>query len=217
MNKTCKICGSSTREFIHNRTKTLYYHCPICDLIQRDEECFPSKEKELSIYKLHENSIDREDYVAYLKKFVDQALIPFIKEGADGLDYGSGPVPVLSQVLKRDYALKTDIYDYYFAPETIYHGKNYDFIVSTEVIEHLQDPLKSFHLFKEILVQGGILSLMTLFHPQSDGLFQEWWYTRDESHISFYTPKTIKYLARTFSFEIIFTDNIRCITLRKKY
>ncbi len=216
MNQNCKICGSPTREFIHNRTKTLYFHCPICDFIQKDENSFPSKEKELSIYMLHENSIDREDYVGYLKKFVDQALIPFMKKEAFGLDFGSGPVPVLSQILKRDYDLKTDIYDYYFAPETIYLEKSYDFIVSTEVIEHLQDPLKSFSIFGELLVKGGILSLMTLFHPQSDSLFQEWWYTRDKSHISFYTTLTIEYLARLFSFDIIYTDNIRYITLIKR-
>jgi 2-polyprenyl-3-methyl-5-hydroxy-6-metoxy-1,4-benzoquinol methylase len=35
-----------------------------------------------------------------------------------------------------------EIYDSYFSPEKVFLGKKYNLITSTEVFEHLDDPLR---------------------------------------------------------------------------
>jgi len=215
MNDSCRICGTQTRSFLHQRTKTAYYHCPNCGFIKKDEACFPDRDQEIQIYLRHENSLERADYVAFLKGFVDEALIPFVGNGKKGLDFGSGPTPVLSQILIRDYGFDVDIYDYYFAPEKIYQGKTYDFVITSEVIEHIREPKEVFDLFAKLLPPGGVLAIMTLFHPQSDDDFQTWWYTRDKSHISFFVPETFRYLAKNYGFRIVRSDGLRQITFVK--
>lgn len=215
MDKRCKICGTIPRIILHERTSVKYYQCPECGFIQKEEAAFISPAKELAIYLTHENSLDKPDYVAYLKRFVNNSLIPFLGDKTAGLDFGSGPEPVLAQILRRDYQLQVDLYDYYFSPEKIYEGKTYDFIVSSEVVEHLQNPLPSFQLLASLLNKGGILSIMTLLHPDNDRLFQDWWYTRDKSHVSFYLEKTMSKIANITGMEMLYCDQNRYTTFRK--
>jgi hypothetical protein len=215
MNDVCKICGNKTKELYDKRMKTLYYRCNHCEFVSKDETDYITQEHELKIYKNHKNSIDDKKYVSYLKKFIDSALIPFIGQAKYGLDYGSGPEPVLSQILDQDYGLQVDIYDKFFSTEEVFTGKEYDFITSTEVIEHIADPVETFQLLKNHLNHNGVLAMMTLFHPLNDELFVKWHYNRDRSHISFFSGKTFEYLAEILDLKLIYIDSHRCVTLMK--
>lgn len=210
----CKICCSPTEAFSHPKTKVLYHQCHHCDFIFVDDAFFITTEEELVIYNYHNNSLEDEKYVAYLKDFVDHTVIPF-RTGNQVLDYGSGPTPVLATILETDYQFDVDIYDLYYAPNKVYQGKMYDIITSTEVIEHLPNPIETLALMYRLLNEGGIVALMTLFHPQDQTIFLDWWYIRDRSHIAFYTPKTIKILAEKIGFQVIYCDDYRQITLKK--
>ena len=74
------------------------------------------------------------------EKFIQTSILPFAPSGKDLLDFGSGPSPVLGEILKEKYEFNVDIYDYYFKPEKNYIGKKYDVITCTEVIEHIVNP-----------------------------------------------------------------------------
>lgn len=179
-----------------------------------DESKRVSFENERNIYDLHENSIECEGYVKMFKDFLECAVIPF-KSSGKLLDFGSGPEPVLTQIIKRDYDFEVDNYDIHYQPEKVYLGKKYDVVVSTEVIEHIPSPMEAFELFAGIMDEGGVLSIMTLLHSNDREHFLDWWYRRDETHISFFTLKTFEYIARKTGFEISYSDNKRICTFVK--
>lgn len=202
----CVLCSSDTKKIHHPKIIT-YHYCSNCELIAKDEEDIISKEEELNIYNNHENSIEDPRYVGYFYNFLNDAVFPYVKNGKQGLDFGSGPSPVLAQILERNHDYKIEIYDLFYAPEKVYKGKKYDLVTSTEVVEHLKNPLEYFKLFSKLLKPEGILSIMTLFHKNDESTFLDWHYIRDWSHISFYTPKTMEYLAKEAGLKIIYTDN----------
>jgi len=211
----CIICGKGTDPLWDSQFNLTYDCCRHCGFIGQDRGSLVTFQEERDEYDRHENSIENEGYVTYFKKFIDAALVAY-REGSQGLDYGSGPEPVLAQVLKRDYGLEVDIYDLHYQPDKVFEGKTYDFITSTEVIEHVKDPVDFVKGFCSLLNPGGIAAIMTLFHPNDDGIFLDWWYRRDITHISFFTPKTFKEIGDQCGMEIIYCDDKRYITLRKR-
>lgn len=212
MNKKCILCGSETSLISHKKFGD-FHKCNNCELISKDEKDYISKENEFKIYNSHNNSLENTKYVEYLCRFLDYAVINFTNGGKSGLDFGSGPSPVLANILKEKYEYDMDIYDLFYAPEKIFIGKKYDLVTSTEVIEHLKNPLEYFNLFANILKPNGILAVMTQFHKNDDKSFLDWHYIRDRSHISFYTKKTMEYICTKVGLKIIYTDEERYTTM----
>jgi hypothetical protein len=211
----CKLCNSKkVITYKHPKFDMLFQECLNCQAIYKDDSQCLSEEDEKKIYDLHENSIENQGYVNFLTNFIDSAVIPFIKKG-DALDFGSGPEPVLKQILTTKYEFDCDIYDYYYAKQTKVFDKKYDLITSTEVFEHLSDPIGVLNQFHKMLNDQGIVSIMTLFHPKEQTTFFEWFYIRDPSHIIFFTPKTFEVLANLTGFKVIDTNDYRYITLKK--
>lgn len=205
--KNCILCGSKTKEI---RVKKLgrYHVCSCCDFISKDKKNYLTLEEEKARYDRHNNSFKDPDYIAYFNDFLDKAVFPFVK-GREGLDFGSGPVPVLGKILSEDYGYDMDLYDLNYAPEKVYQGKKYDLITSTEVVEHLSDPMEVFKLFQSLLKKDGILAIMTTFHDGNLKDFKEWYYIRDRSHKSFYTLKTLEYIGNQVGLEVIYSDGER--------
>lgn len=212
--RECKICGHDTISYHHPKTNVLFHECLHCEFIFKDEKYYVSKEKELKKYDEHNNSLQDIKYVNFLTDFIESAVIPFVHVGT-ALDFGSGPSPILAAILKDVYHFQVDIYDLYYATDQIYLNKLYDLITSTEVIEHINHPLEAFQLFHQHLKPQGILSIMTLFHPKDRQSFFDWHYIRDVTHISFFTIKTLKYIANLYHFEFIDTNEFRYAVLRK--
>lgn len=212
LNDQCLLCGSATTPIHLSHMKAVYHRCDNCQFISKDPRFLIPEEEALKIYNYHNNSIEDLHYVAYFQRFINAAVLPFASEGKVGFDFGSGPSPVLAQLLERDYGYTMDIYDLHYAPEKVYSGKTYDLITTTEVVEHLKDPLPYFRLFKELLAPGGILSVMTQFHPENEEDFIKWHYVRDHSHISFFTPATMACIASQAGLVVIYTDHQRYTT-----
>lgn len=212
MNPSCILCGTETKRIVHP-TFGDYHSCPKCEFISKDERHLLSEKEEVTIYNYHENSIDDPKYVEFFYKFLNDAVFPYVKkEEVRGLDFGSGPSPVLSQLLGRYHGYDMDIYDLYYAPEKVYEGKIYDLITTTEVVEHLRNPMAYFRLFAKLLKPGGVLAVMTLFHLNDEAAFLDWHYIRDHTHISFYTPKTMNYIASQVGLKVIYTNDVRYTT-----
>ncbi len=212
----CIICAHATYTLKHPNLHTKYHLCKRCGFISKDVKDHLSQEQEFKNYELHENSIEDERYVAYFEKFLQEAVFPFVNEGKEALDFGSGPSPVLAQLMARDYGYNYTLYDKFYAPNTAYKGKKYDLITSTEVIEHIADPVPVFKEFRELLADDGILAVMTLFAPDVEDNFFGWHYLRDKTHISFFTPKAMGILADTAGLEMIYCDEYRYTTFKKK-
>ena len=212
----CLICSCDTNVFESKKLKCRYHSCLNCRFIFKDKADIISLDKELRLYNLHNNSIDDEIYVAYFKNFLNLAVFPYAKNTAKWLDFGSGPVPVLAQILKRDYNIGADIYDKFYAKEPVYLGRKYDVITSTEVAEHIENPMEYFRMLKELLSDEGILAISTRFHPDEESVFLNWQYIREQSHISFYNKRTMEEIAFRLGFDLVYCDNTNYITFRAK-
>jgi len=210
---TCKICNFDTICWEDIPLKKFYY-CPHCECIHLDSMHMLSLTDEKKAYDHHQNSLENEGYVQMFENFLDFFWkdIPCKEEC---LDFGSGPTPVLSELLKRRGTHVT-CYDKFYQPDTHFKQHHYDFITSTEVFEHLSDPLSALLLFHYILKPKGIVALMTLFHSNNQADFKDWWYRRDHTHITFYTPKTIAIMADKCGFEIVKCDEKRVVVLCKR-
>ncbi len=208
---TCKICESETLTSSETEDLRIFRHCSNCVFSFIDPQFLLTRDEEKSRYDFHENSIENEGYVTMFENFIAFAVSPF-ENVKTVLDYGSGPGPVLAELLKRkDY--EVDIYDPYYSPES--PSKKYDLITSTEVFEHFNEPLESINKVVKLLKPSGYLSIMTCFNPGPED-FNGWWYKNDDTHVSFYSVKTFEFLAQRFNLELIKHNDKNIIVLKKK-
>jgi SAM-dependent methyltransferase len=210
-NRTCKICTQETTAIHDPQFAADYYYCCNCSFIFKDETHILPPEKAKERYLLHINTPQDKGYVEMLKTFIRRSVLPFQSGGRTALDYGSGPGPVLADLLE-EMGYSVDIYDIYFAPRENCLEKSYHLVTCTEVVEHLEDPMDTFKLLKRLLAPGGILALMTLFHPGPKA-FTNWWYRRDKTHISFFRPETFRYIAKELDMEILMIDEKNTISM----
>lgn len=188
----CPLCGGSSRPF--HRDDREFLRCGACALTYAEPSSHPTREAERARYETHRNSPEDAGYRAFL----DKALAPLcarLAKGARGLDYGCGPGPAAS-VMLRERGFACEEWDPYFRPEPAPRGP-YEFLVCTEVAEHLRRPAEDFARLDALLAPGGALALLTGV-LEDDAAFAGWWYRRDPTHIAFYRPETLSWLARRF-------------------
>lgn len=213
--KECKICSQRATKLRDEQFNIDYYFCNYCKFIFIDAVHIVDPEEEVAVYQQHNNTMENERYVNMFEDFIKKGIDPYLSQTGKALDFGCGPGPVLATLLKRK-GFDVDIYDPYFAPQKIYLNKEYDLITATEVFEHLRYPYEATTLLTEHLKDGGILAIMTLFHPGGDAkAFNNWWYRRDPTHISFYTLETFKVLASLLGLEVLFYDEKNICILTK--
>jgi hypothetical protein len=65
--------------------------------------------------------------------------------------------------------------------------------------------------------ERGYIILMTKFPPSDDREFLAWWYRRDVTHISFFTPKSFEVMARSIGLEVLQTIDENIVVFQKSY
>ncbi|HPF39028.1 MAG TPA: class I SAM-dependent methyltransferase [Phycisphaerae bacterium] len=179
-------------------------HCRQCDLIFASPETHPDPDAERERYLRHENSLDDPGYVATF-----DAVLELMGRRATAaghtLDFGSGPTPVLVELLRRQ-GFDAVGYDPYFAPDTDLSGP-FDAIVSVETFEHFARPRRELETLRARLAPGAPLIVKTLFHPGPDAL-DGWHYLRDHTHVSFYSAATFEWIASGFDFRLVEHDSV---------
>ena len=210
----CKLCNNPVITIMDLRNNWEFFHCRECEFIFKNPSNFVSKENELKQYNHHNNTMDSPGYVEMFENFIDATFGTNIDKIKNVLEFGSGPGPVLSELLKAKN-LNVDLYDKYFSPQKVYEGKRYDLITSTEVIEHIEDITEIFEFFSSHIKSGGYLALMTQFHTNDTEDFKKWWYKNDPTHICFFRPHTFEVLAKMSGFEVLKHDSKKSVFLRK--
>jgi len=211
---TCKLCHQPVISFYDDHMQCQTYHCKACEFIFKDIDALVSLDKELKVYKQHNNSEENLGYVAMFQDFMDKTFLPYREDISTILDFGSGPNPVLSKVM-RDNGFNVEHYDKFFSPQKVYEDKKYDLITSTEVIEHIVDIQEVMTLFSKHLNPNGYLAIMTQFHTNNTEEYLKWWYRRDPTHISFFRPHTFEVLANAYGFTLVYHDEKKLILLQK--
>lgn len=210
----CKLCNNPVTNIHDTRNNWGFLHCEKCEYIFKDKADLVTKEDELKQYNNHNNTMDSPGYVEMFENFMDSTFKEHLKDIKNVLEFGSGPGPVFSELLKQQ-GLHVEIYDKYFSPEKVYEGKKYDLITSTEVIEHIEDPKKIFEFFSLHVKSGGYLALMTQFHTNDAEDFKKWWYKNDPTHICFFRPHTFEVLAKMNGFKVLKHDSKKSVLLKR--
>lgn len=188
----CPLCDSDNTREIHRDRARPYLRCAVCGLIFVPPEFHVPPEYAASRYALHRNSPSDNGYRSHLSPLVD-LIADRLPPGSSGLDFGCGPGPTLS-VMFRERGYPVEDYDPLFANNRSLLNRRYDFVVCSEVVEHLSYPRATLSTLVEILNPGGALGVMT---QMTDGItdYSRWHYMKDETHISFFSSTTFHYLA----------------------
>jgi SAM-dependent methyltransferase len=190
------------REFWRDKRRD-YLHCQVCGMVFVPPRQFLSAEDEKKRYDLHRNSPLDLKYRRFLSRLfipLDQCLPP----GSFGLDFGSGPAPVLSRMFEEAGHSMT-IFDRYYEPVPAVLEKQYDFITATEVVEHLHDPRQELEQLWACLKPGGRLGIMTQPVMEQDS-FPKWHYKNDLTHVCFFSAATFTWLAVRWNADLTFPE-----------
>jgi hypothetical protein len=175
--------------------------CIVCGMIHVDPADHLSESEALAHYRLHQNDPGDARYRAFLDRLAGP-LVAVLSPGAIGLDYGCGPGPTLSAML-RERGYPTAEYDPHFFPSEMVLQQDYDFITCSETAEHFADPCAEFARLFRMLRPHGVLGVMTEM-VRDDQPIATWRYARDPTHVSFYRPRTMEWIATHFQRGAIF-------------
>ena len=203
-NIPCPLCRTENAGAFSQDKRRDYYQCRVCSLVFVPSQQFLSAEDEKKRYDLHRNSPEDLDY----HRFLNRLLTPLqqrLSPGSTGLDFGSGPEPVLAGMFE-DAGHSMTLYDHFYAPVPAALEKQYDFITATEVVEHLHDPKKELDRLWACLKPGGLLGIMTKCAVER-GAFSQWHYKNDLTHVSFFSRATFTWLALQWNADLTFADS----------
>ncbi len=210
----CRLCSSPDTEQWTDKKGKIYHYCGKCGIIQLDTSHILSPIEEKERYLRHNNTPENNGYISYLNSFIDSAVAPYVAPGERILDFGSGPLPVLSDLLTaRGYS--TISFDPFFNNTPDWRKKTFDAIVAVEVFEHLRQPGKEIFRIQDVLKIDGNLIIRTLLHDEDHKQFMNWWYREDVTHVSFYSRKTVEYICSRWNFVLKQIVDDCEITLKK--
>ncbi len=189
---TCPLCNRTKADPFYKDKKREYLTCLNCSLVYVLKESLLDKASEKARYDLHTNSATDENYRKFLSR-VSEPVIQRIPKGAKGLDFGSGPGPTLSLMFEEKGHMM-NIYDIFYAKDEKVLEQEYDFITSTEVVEHLYKPKEVLDRLWSILNENGLLCLLTQIYPKKEK-FTQWYYKNDPTHVCFFSLETMQFLA----------------------
>lgn len=200
----CPLCATPNATLIYTQPRgplsgREYYHCAHCQLIHVPKQFHLSAAAEKSIYDLHQNNPDDSGY----RKFLKRLLVPMLErlpKAAQGLDFGCGPGPALATLFK-EAGFSCCNYDIYYEHVPQRLQRSYDFVVCTEVIEHVAQPQQIFDQLLACVKPGGYLGIMTQRWTEL-AYFKAWQYRNDPTHIVFFHERTFHWLATKFALDI---------------
>ncbi len=188
----CKVCGSGDIALYARNKKREFLRCSRCELVFVPEQFLLTTAQERTRYELHDNSIENKGYADFLEKIVTVIMERFPVEYTI-LDFGSGAGAVLGTLLhKKGYSCES--YDPLFNIQCNDSTKTYDIIVICEVIEHLRLLQDDLAFINKRLKPNGTVIIRTQLYPDA-AEFLKWWYIQDLTHINFFSPLTIDFVA----------------------
>jgi hypothetical protein len=189
---TCPLCGSRELAPFARAHGRSFVDCAVCRLVHLVPGDRLDRAAEQRHYGTHENDAADLRY----RGFLDRLALPLAEKlapGARGLDYGSGPSPVLALMLS-ERGFEMAIYDPFFAPDQAVLAATYDFVTCSEVAEHFFAPGAELERLAGLLRPGAWLGVMTEVLEEGR-VFADWAYARDPTHVCFYREATLAWIA----------------------
>jgi hypothetical protein len=190
--------------------------CPACRLVFTVRAELPDPAAARARYALHKNGPGDSGYVVFLSR-ATAAAAPYLAAlaadtpGARALDYGCGPGPALHVPL-ADFGIPCDRWDpcFYPAPPPF---DRYPAVFATEVVEHFLNPARDWEHMLARVAPGGLLVIMSSFWTD-EASFPGWSYANDFTHVAFYHPATLDWIARRWSLERLHSPDTRVVLFR---
>lgn len=183
---SCPLCLSRDEELFSQDKQRSYQLCRSCGLVFVPRTELVSLSAEKDRYESHENSETDDGYRKYLGTIAD-AIRKEVGPSDHGLDFGSGKTKLLAELLSPN---PVESYDVYFHPDDSLLQKKYDFIVMSEVIEHLRDPRETMESLRNL---SRKFFIKTKWYPEKEK-FSEWFYKRDITHVQFFNETSFNAL-----------------------
>lgn len=213
-NNKCPLCRSELIELFFQDKRREFCRCSTCGQIYVPEKYHLSDSGEKARYDLHQNSPENLGYVKFLTDFVER-IEAYVSKHSSGLDFGSGPVPVLADILtSRGY--KMSVYDRFYSDDRSVFDQSYDFITMVEVVEHLSNPMKEITVLWNSLNPGGVIGIKTKFTPEKKEAFSAWNYKNDLTHICLFSEQPFYWIADTLNSELTFPDRDTVLMFKRK-
>ncbi len=196
--RDCPLCAARTCSLYARVKEVAFLRCARCALVFRQPECWPGAEAEQALYRSHRNQPDDPGYRDFVRPLA-AALLERLEAERSGLDFGCGEGSALAAILV-EAGQRVRGYDPLFCPDARALAQDYDFIALCEVAEHLHRPRETFAMLDQRLRPGGLLALRTGFLPPPER-FAGWHYLRDPTHVLFYSPQSLRWLATSLGHE----------------
>ncbi|GAB2198073.1 class I SAM-dependent methyltransferase [Sessilibacter sp. MAH4] len=196
----CPLCGAVCSLF-HQDKRRSYFICAICSLVHVPKEFHLTDNQEREEYDKHENSLTDVGYRQFLTRAAEP-LLGRLQQKSYGLDFGCGPAPMLAKILS-EYGHTVELFDKFYYPNNTILDNRFDFIVTTEVVEHLADPALILDTLFNTLKVGGFLVIMTKRWLDLER-FKSWHYKNDPTHITYFHEKTLQWIANFWRAELEF-------------
>lgn len=196
----CPLCSTVPERpysLIQNRK---LHSCNTCSLLYVDSTQHLSLADERARYEHHQNSSKDEAYCNFLNRLLNP-LLEILPAGSVGLDYGCGPGPTVSTIMKKN-GFSVANYDPFFFKQAALLERKYDFITCTEVVEHFFKVAKEMERLLKMLNPNGILAIMTEI-LEADTDLTEWYYLREPSHVCFFSSETMEWISQNYKLEMI--------------
>jgi len=201
----CPLCKGAGvlwhREHRHKLTPREYHRCSQCQLVYVPAAWHLSPAEEKAHYDYHQNDPADPGY----RRFLSRAVTPLLawlsgREGAKGLDFGCGPTSAVA-VMLAEHGIHCAQFDPYYRPDRRLLEQQFDFIVSTEVFEHLRQPGQEIAFLVSRLHTGGVLVVMTK-RVRDLTAFRQWHYSLDPTHISYFSEQTFAWIAEQYGLRL---------------
>ena len=190
--QACPLChGRQSTNFYQDQQRP-YRRCRVCRLVFVPSVYHLAPPAEKAEYDRHQNRTDDAGYRRFLSRLAGP-LGARLASGSRGLDFGSGPGPVLAAMLEAA-GHAVSLYDPFYAADPAVLTARYDFVTATEVVEHLRRPGAELERLYRLLKPGGLLGIMTKRVIDRER-FARWHYIRDPTHICFFSRETFIWLA----------------------
>ena len=216
MPSNCPLCKFRADKVIYYQKKfnREFIECEKCSLVYIDRTNCLNLSEQKSRYDGHNNHIPDPGYISFLQRLINPITQNFAEE-SKGLDYGSGPYPMLINLFKEKGFLNIQGWDPIYNPiQKVLEDSNYDFITCCEVIEHVLDVSRTFELFEGLMRSQGYLVLSTgLKKPEIE--WAKWYYIQDETHINYFSKATFEWIEENFNFKLLGLDKDLAIFSKK--
>lgn len=189
------LCGAHESDLFHKDTRRHYYRCGECALVFVPPQERLSLEDERARYDTHNNDPFEPGYRAFVGRIIPP-LTAGLPKGSAGLDFGSGPDSSGGSALSLqlgEQGYPTRVYDPLYVPDSSVFAERYDFVVLTEVLEHLF-ALQVLKELVSLLKESGRLGVMTKL-VRDQAAFTTWHYIRDPTHVCFFSRETFTWVA----------------------